>query len=121
MADARTRHSRGLIVVVALAIIFFTLLGLIILKSDDAPARAEAINETLTVLPVRIRVRTEPHGKAPVVATATTGERLQLVEDRGAWVRVTNTEGLTGWAERANLERTVESERRAERHKTIRA
>jgi TonB family protein len=120
MADAQTRHSRGLLVVIALAVIFFTLLGLIILKSDDRPRTSAEANETLTVLPVRIRIRTEPHGKAPVVTTATTGERVTMVEDRGAWVRVKNGEGLTGWAERANLERTVEAQRRTKKFEAIR-
>lgn len=120
MADAQTRHGRGILVVVALAVIFFTLLGLIILKTDDRPRKTAALTETLTVLPVRIRIRTEPHGKAPVVATATTGERLTMTEDRGAWVRVRNSEGLAGWAERANLERTIETQRRTKRFEAIR-
>lgn len=120
MADAQTRHGRGLLVVIALAVIFFTLLGLIILKTGDGSKKPAAPSETLTVLPVRIRIRTEPHGKAPVVATATTGERVTMIEDRGAWVRVRNSEGLAGWAERANLERTIESQRRAKRFEAIR-
>lgn len=121
MADSQTRHSRGLIVVITLAVLFFTLLGLIILNTDDAPETdAVAANETLTVLPVRIRVRTEPHARAPVVATATTGERVTMLEDRGAWVRVQTGEGLSGWAERANLERTSEQQRRMKRYEAIR-
>lgn len=120
MADAQTRHSRGLLVVIVLAVIFFTLLGLIILKSDDSPRKTASSTETLTVLPVRIRIRTAPLGTAPVVATATTGERLTMVEDRGAWVRVKNAEGLVGWAERANLERTIEQQRRAKKFEAIR-
>lgn len=120
MADSQTRHSRGLIIVIALAVLFFVLLALIVLKSDDRPAEKSTPSETLTVLPIRIRIRTEPNARAPVVATATTGENVLMVEDRGAWVRVTTTDGLTGWAERANLERVVERERRAKRYETIR-
>ncbi|HEX8254708.1 MAG TPA: TonB family protein [Thermoanaerobaculia bacterium] len=120
MADAKTRHSRGLWIVVFLAALFFTLLGLIILKTGDGPAKKSAANETLTVLPVRIRIRTEPHARAPVVATATSGERVMMLEDRGAWVRVQNGDGLSGWAERANLERTLEQKRRLDRYAAIR-
>jgi TonB family protein len=120
MADPKTRHTRGLIIVILLALIFFTLLGLIILKSGDPDRREAAANETLTVLPVRIRVRTEPHARAPVVTTATSGERVTMVEDRGAWVRVKTGDGLEGWAERANLERTLEQQRRLARHAAIR-
>lgn len=120
MADSQTRHSRGLIIVIALAVLFFTLLALIVLRSDDRPRRVPELRETLTVLPIRIRIRTEPNAKAPVVATATTGENVTMVEDRGAWVRVTTGEGLVGWAERANLEKVAERERRAKRYAAIR-
>jgi TonB family protein len=120
MADPKTRHTRGLIIVILLAVIFFTLLGLIILKSGDGDAREAAASETLTVLPVRIRIRTEPHARAPVVTTATSGERVTMVEDRGAWARVRTGDGLEGWAERANLERTLEQKRRLERYAAIR-
>lgn len=120
MADPNTRHSRGLWVVILLGVIFFALLGMIILKSGKAPAEDPQTRETLTVLPVRIRVRTEPNARAPVVATATSGERLLMLEDRGAWVRVQNSDELTGWAERANLERTSEQERRIKRYEAIR-
>lgn len=121
MADAATRHGRGLLVVIGLALVFFVLLGLIILKSRREP-ESEAVrpNETLTVLPVRIRIRTEPNARAPVVATATSGERVTLVEDRGAWVQVRTGDNLTGWAERANLERTAELKRRLGRYAAIR-
>jgi TonB family protein len=121
MTDPQTRHGRGLIVVIALAILFFLLLGLIILKSGGEKKEEAAKLETLTVLPVRIRVRTEPNARAPVVATASRGDRLTLLEDRGGWVRVQTADGLAGWAERANLERTVEQQRRLTRYKSIRS
>jgi TonB family protein len=121
MSDNVTRHKRGLIVVIVLAVIFFALLAAIVLNSGD---RAEPENvakaEELTVLPVRIRIRTEPHARAPVVATATSGERVSMLEDRGSWVRVQTGDGLSGWAERANLERTIEGQRRKARYDAIR-
>jgi protein TonB len=117
---AHKRHTSGLVVVVLLGVIFFVLLSLLILRSSRPPAQQAAIAETLTVLPIRIRLRTEPNAKAAVIATATTGEQLTLLEDRGAWVRVQNSEGLAGWAERNNLERTAERERRMERYAKIR-
>jgi TonB family protein len=120
MADPQTRHSRGLLVVVALAVIFFALLALIVLKTDNRVRVEDKATETLTVLPVRIRIRTEPNARAPVVATATNGERVTLIEDRGAWVRVQTADELAGWAERANLERTSEQQRRIKRHEAIR-
>ena len=121
MADPQTRHSRGLIVVVALAAIFFALLAMIVLKTGKNTRVEDKPTETLTVLPVRIRIRTEPHARAPVVATATNGERVTLLEDRGAWVRVQTADELAGWAERANLERTSEQQRRIKRDEAIRS
>ena len=120
MTDPRIRHGRGLIVVIVLAIVFFALLGLIILKSGREPREQAAPLETLTVLSARIRIRTEPHARAPVVATASGGDRVTLLEDQGAWVRVQTADGLAGWAERAALEKTAEQQRRIARFKAIR-
>ena len=120
MTDAQTRHSRGLLVVILLAVVFFTLLALIILKTGGKETAPATQNETLTVVPVRIRIRTEPNARAAVVATATTGETLRLLEDQGGWVRVEKTDGLSGWADRTNLERTSERERRQARYVAIR-
>src|SRR5205085_327607 len=120
MADSQTRHTRGLIVVIVLGVIFFALLALIILNSGKQPAAAPAQSETLSPLPLRLRLRTMPSASAPAVATATNGEKLIVLEDRGAWVRVQNEEGLAGWAERNTLERTSERERRLARYTAIR-
>jgi len=120
MPDAQTRHTRGLTVVIVLGLIFFALLALLILRSgkhDDAPPPA---SETLSVLSLRLRMRTQPTANAPVVATATNGEKLIVLEDRGAWVRVQDDDGMTGWAERNSLERTSERERRLARYEAIR-
>ncbi|HEX7708020.1 MAG TPA: TonB family protein [Thermoanaerobaculia bacterium] len=120
MTDPQTRQSRGLLVVIALAVVFFALLVLIVLKSSRDEPRPMAESETLTVIPMRISIRTEPQARAPVVTSATRGDRLTMLEDRDAWVRVRNSEGLEGWAERANLERVVEQQRREKRAQTIR-
>jgi TonB family protein len=121
MTDARTRHGRGLFVVISLAVLFFVILGAIILASGGKKDEPAAAVETLTVLSARIRIRTEPHARAPVVATATSGDRVTLLEDRGAWVRVQTADGLAGWAERSALEKTAELQRRVSRYKAIRA
>ncbi len=120
MADAHTRHGRGLVVVIFLAVVFFALLALIILRSGGGKSEEAAAVETLTVLPARVRMRTEPQARAPVVATPTSGDRLTLLEDRGAWVRVQTADGLVGWAERSALEKTAEVQRRMQRYEAIR-
>jgi TonB family protein len=119
MADAATRHGRGLAVVIGLAFVFFVLLGLIMLRGGKPRPEGQSV-EALTVLPMRIRIRTEPNARAPVVTTATSGERLTMIEDQGAWVQVRTQDNLTGWAERVNLERTAEQQRRLARYKAIR-
>ena len=119
MTDPQTRHTRGLLVVILLGVIFFALLALIILRSGSKTTPPPA-SETVTVLPLRIRIRTEANARAPVIATATTGEQLQMLEDQGAWVHVQTGDGLSGWAERANLERTDERDRRLARIEAIR-
>jgi len=119
LTDPQTRHTRGLLVVILLGVIFFALLTLIILRSGSKTTPRPA-SETVTVLPLRIRIRTEANARAPVIATATTGEQLQMLEDQGAWVHVQTGDGLSGWAERANLERTEERNRRLARIEAIR-
>jgi len=119
MTDPHTRHSRGLLVVILLGVIFFALLGLIIVNSGKRPGKPPAQSETLSVLPLRLRLRTQPAATAPVVSTATSGEKLIVLEDRGAWVRVQDEEGLAGWAERNALERTSERDRRLARYEAI--
>src|ERR1700704_6030005 len=117
---AHKRHTSGLVVVILLGVVFFVLLALLLLHTGKPHPQQTGKAETLTVLPIRIRIRTEPNTKAPVVATATAGEQLTLLEDRGAWVRVQDSDGLAGWAERNNLERTTERERRLARYAAIR-
>ncbi len=115
------RHTAGVIVVIFLGCIFFVLIGLLIFTSGRRhPASTPVQSDTLTVLPPRIRMRTEPNARAPVVATATAGENLVLLEDRGTWVRVQDPDGLTGWAERGLLERTAERNQRLARFAAIR-
>jgi len=116
---AAKRHSGGLFVLVLLGVIFFVLLALLIFSTKHETPHQTAEIETLTVLAPRIRLRTEPNPKAPVVATAVAGEKLLLVEDRGPWARVQDPDGLVGWAERAMLERTSERTRRLMRFAVI--
>jgi len=118
-APAAKRHHSGLLVVIVLGIIFFVLLALLVLSTKRESQHAATANETLTVLSPRIRLRTEPNAKAPVVATAVSGEKLILLEDHGTWSRVQDPDGLVGWAERSSLERTVERERRLARFAAI--
>jgi TonB family protein len=117
--SAQVRHQRGLLVVILLAVIFFALLTALILATGKRSTRRNSQSETLSVLPLRIRLRTEPSAKAPVVATETAGAKLILLEDRGPWVRVQDEEGMSGWAERNALERTSERERRLARYESI--
>ena len=114
------RPKRGLVIVILLGVIFFALMTVLIITAGKKPIAPPPPMETLSVLPLRIRLRTEPSAQAPVVASATQGEKLIVLEDRGAWVRVQDPDGLNGWAERNSLERTSERERRLARYEAIR-
>jgi TonB family protein len=116
----QTRHTRGTLIVVVLGVIFIALIAaLIFTTGKKQPQQASTPSETLSVLPMRIRLRTEPTAKAPVVATATNGEKLTVLDDRGAWVKVQDEDGVAGWAERNSLERTSERERRLAHYEAI--
>jgi TonB family protein len=120
MTSAQVRHQRGLLVVILLGIVFIALLAALIFTTGRHPIAGATESESLSVLPLRIRLRTQPSATAPVVATETQGSRLRLLEDRGAWVRVQDDEGMGGWAERNSLERTSERARRLGRYEAIR-
>jgi TonB family protein len=118
---APKRNTSGLVVVVILGVVFLALLALLVFSGGKRNATAEQpATEQLTVLSPRIRLRTQPDTKAPVVASGVAGEKLLLLEEHGAWVRVQDPDGLVGWTERASLERTAERERRMTRFTAIR-
>ena len=121
MTTAQVRHQRGTLIVILLGIIFLALLAALIFTTGKRPQQTTtSVSETLSVLPLRIRLRTQPTPAAPVVATETEGTKLIQLEDQGAWVRVQDPDGLTGWAERNSLERTAERQRRLARYEEIR-
>lgn len=120
MTTAQVRHHRGTLIVVLLGLIFLALLAALIFLTGKRPVPGgSAQAETLSVLPLRIRLRTLPAVTAPVVATESEGTKLMQLEDQGAWVRVQDGEGLSGWAERNSLERTSERDRRLKRYEAI--
>ncbi|MDQ6800533.1 MAG: TonB family protein [Acidobacteriota bacterium] len=119
MTTAQVRHRRGLLVVILLGVIFLALLSALIVASGKHPDDSAAQSESLSVLPLRVRLRTEPSTRSPVVATETEGTRLRVIEDRGAWARVQDGEGISGWTERNSLERTSERARRLARYEAI--
>src|SRR3954453_21975511 len=114
------KHPPRPFIVIVPGVIFIGILAaLIFTTGKKPPVETSTPSEPLSVLPMRIRLRTEATAKAPVVATATTGEKLMVIEDRGAWVRVQDEDGVAGWAERNSLERTSERERRLARYEAI--
>lgn len=122
-APASQRHARGLFVVILLGVIFFALLTALVIftgRKHGTGGDAPAASETLTVMLPRVRIRTEPNAKAPIVTTATSGAQLVAIEEHGEWVHVQAADGLNGWTERASLERTAERERRLARATAIR-
>jgi uncharacterized protein YgiM (DUF1202 family) len=53
-------------------------------------------------------VRSSPSALGTIVATLEYGERVTVVEDKGAWIKVTTKDGKTGWVNKQALtEKTV--------------
>jgi TonB family protein len=119
MTTARVRHERGTLTVILLGIVFLGLLAALIFVAGKRIDRKPSVAESLSVLPLRVRLRTLPTVTAPVVATESSGTKLTQLEDQGAWVRVQDPQGLSGWAERNSLERTSEHDRRLARYESI--
>ena len=68
MTDPQTRHKRGLIAVVVLALIFFTILALIVLKTgDEEPEKALAGRVRKIVNQRAVRIGLERRGNARIV------------------------------------------------------
>lgn len=114
------KKTAGTMIVIFMAIIFFGILGVLLSFSRRGSDTATIRDESLFVVPVRLRIRTQPTAKAPVLTHATRGQKLRLLEDQGAWVRVATADGAIGWAERSALEGKLEHERRLARIRTIR-
>jgi TonB family protein len=121
MTPAPPPGKRGPLVIAVLAIIFLTLLLLLIRYSSRERAEPTAEAVQLVVIPETLRIRTEPSAKAAVMTTAKRGERLSVLEDGGAWVRVEVPDGTVGWAERGALEGAAQLEQRLQRTAAIRA
>src|SRR5260370_7974815 len=88
MTSAEVRHRRGLLVVILLGVIFLALLSALILASGKRPNDLSAQSESLSVLPLRVRLRTGPTTKSPVAATEPESTRLRVAEDPAPGVRL---------------------------------
>jgi len=117
---AQSRQNRGLFVVILLALIFFALIGALLFLPSRGGKEPRLAATELFVIPAQLRLRTAPNGKAPVLGSAMREDRLTLVEDQGAWVRVETRDGVSGWTERSLLEVASEHERRSARTASIR-
>lgn len=114
-----TEARKGAFIIILLALVFFTLLGLLFLywPRDEAPTD---VREMLAVVPAELKIRTEPGRNAPVLTTVAQGTELELLGKEGAWAEVRTPEGLTGWADRASLETPSERQARLAKMERIR-
>lgn len=104
-----------------LAMVFFILLALLFTFGNRKKTELRPAEESLFVVPARLRIRTQPSARAAVVTTVTRGDKLNLMEDRDNWVQIKTSDGISGWAERSALERDAEHDRRLQRNTKIRA
>ncbi len=119
----RTENARrGMLLITVLAIVFFSLLVLLVLFWPREASRETEPSSTTRawVLPSELKLHTRPNGKAPVVARLERGAEVTLVETRGSWAHVQASGGNEGWAERNALEGPDEHQRRLVRADEIR-
>ncbi len=60
---------------------------------------------TLTVQMKTSELRCSPSGLSRVIATVSLGDRLTVLEEKGAWARVSTDRGTIGWIPAASLTR----------------
>lgn len=121
MAEQGRRSSKaGLAIVIALGVVFFALVGALVILSGKEPPAAEAPPEDLYVLPPSLRLRAQPSLEAPILGNLERGERVEQLGSDDTWVNVRREDGTVGWAERLYLETRSDHERRIARYNAIR-
>jgi TonB family protein len=114
------RPGRGIFVVIVLALIFFTLLILLIRTARTDEASVPSEERWAYVVPLQLRLRSEPSPQASVVGALSRGTRVQVVDAAGPWIQIVAGE-QTGWVERSALEGEDERAKREARVVSIRA
>ncbi len=66
-----------------------------VLPASPSPPAAPQV--WVRVTGSRLNVRAAPDGNAGIVARVKRGDRLQVAEDRGDWLRITLPDGRDGW------------------------
>jgi len=113
------QHKGGLVAVVLLSVIFFSLLFALVFFGGKSREKPPQETTELYVVAPRLRVRTQPRAGSPVVTTVSKNDKLLMVQDAGMWVQVRTADGITGWSERSLLARSAEHDRRIARAKAI--
>lgn len=111
-------RQKGILLIVGLGVTFFVLLGLLLLYWPQ-PDRRDSGTETLYVVPAELQIRTRPDPGAPVLATVSQGEALELVSAEGSWAKVRLESGEEGWAERNLFEGETQRKARLQKNEQI--
>jgi TonB family protein len=123
MADEKAPATRagkgGLLVILGMGLIFlFLLVGLVMVGSRRPPVSANTEHTFYVIVP-KLRIRTQPQAKAPVLSTVDREAKVEIVEDGGIWVKIRTSDEVTGWAERSDIAGQKEYERRMARARAI--
>ncbi|MFN2443488.1 MAG: SH3 domain-containing protein, partial [Thermoanaerobaculia bacterium] len=118
-SDRRTSRS-GIAIILALGLLFFSLVGALVIFSGREPAAEKADLEDLYVVPPTLRLRASPSLEAPILANLERGERLDQLGMTETWANVRREDDTVGWSERLYLETKTDHERRVARYTAIR-
>lgn len=112
-------RKKGLLLIVGLGVLFFVLLGLLLLywPQSDPSSSGEAV--TVYVVPAELEIRTRPEASAPVIETVSQGEALTLVSVLGSWAKIRLESGAEGFAERNMFEEETQRKARSQKNDQI--
>ncbi|MBI2214475.1 MAG: TonB family protein [Acidobacteria bacterium] len=115
----RRPAKAGMIIILVLGVVFMLLLAVLLSFGGRRPARVDARSKNYYVIAPKLRVRTEPQAKAPVLVTIDREAKVEIVEESGIWAKVKTADGIDGWAERSYIAGQKEYERRMARARAI--
>ncbi len=118
-AAERRPAKFGLVVILILGMTFMLVLAGLLSLGGRRPERVEARSRNFYAITPKLRIRTEPQPKAPVLATIDREAKVEIEEEAGVWAKVRTSEGIVGWTERSNIAGQKEYERRMARARAI--
>ncbi|MCM2315299.1 MAG: TonB family protein [Thermoanaerobaculia bacterium] len=118
-AAVRRPAKAGMLVILLLGMVFMLILAGLLTLGGSRPARVEVRSRNYYVIAPKLRIRTEPQARAPVLATIEREAKVEIVEESGVWVKIKTADAVVGWTERSYIAGQKEYERRMARARAI--